>query len=459
MTPIAIFEEWRFLFELIASMLAFVLPYCHFQKRNLLALLSLLLLLMAFSLCYFPIRDLALWASTSFASTALHTLAIRILFFCGWYLSLVFVSLFFLRWLFAIPKKDLIFITLAGFSLQHIVFVLVHEIIVQTIWPKVTQHLWLYSFLALIATLIIIYPVYWFFKPEMNRNNRGNLVKSQTSQKVYIVMLIVLILQAFAGQYIFNNATGPVRYISALSSVALCLLILYSQFATLHASNLIEDQFVMEHLLKERKKQYQLEKEAVQHINHRVHDFKNQILALQNMKESEKGAYFQDILHNISHYDQVLNLENESLNTLLTQKHHQCQLKKIQFSHMIDGETLQFLSLLDIYTILGNALDNAIDCVQDYTDPADRQISLHIKQHKQFVVLEVVNRFLGTLNVDPENQLPKSTKQEHDSHGFGLKSIQTTLEKYNGWLSIHTENRTFLLTVMIPIPQQKETSS
>ncbi|MGT2911547.1 ATP-binding protein [Streptococcus cameli] len=213
----------------------------------------------------------------------------------------------------------------------------------------------------------------------------------------------------------------------------------------------------MEHLLKERKKQYQMEKDAVQHINHKVHDLKNQVLALQNMEESKKGEYYQDILHSISHYDQVFNLENESLNTLLTQKHHQCQLKGIQLTHMIDGEALHFLSLLDVYTILGNALDNAIDCVQDYEDPADRQISLHIKQHKQFVVMEVLNRFLDTIELDPESQLPKSTKNDHHYHGFGLKSIQTTLEKYNGWLSIHTENQTFLLTMMIPSTHQKET--
>ena len=455
MTALDLFEEWRFLLELLGAMLVFILPYRPLTPENCPRFLLCLLPLCLLSIFYFPVRDAGLWFVAQFAHTGVQVILSRILFFVSWYLLMVLVSLFCLSWIFKIPKQDLIFIALAGYSLQHIVFVLIHELLAQMVWPDLTQFLSLYALVSLAAAAGIYQFVYHYFKPEMSRHDRGKLVKTKTSQLVYSCMLLILLVQTFAGQHIFNTTVGPERSISAIFSITICALILYAQFVTPHAANLVEDQFIMEQLLKERKKQYQIEKEAIDHLNYRLHDFKNHILALKDMSETKKEAFYQEILGDIANYDYIFKLENESISTLLSQKSYYCQMHNIQLTHIIDSHSLDFIAAIDLYTIVGNALDNAIDCVEKY--PVDsRQIPLHIKRHKQFVQIEISNRLLEDIAIDAETGLPKSTKDNSLFHGFGLKSIQSTLDKYKGWLSISCEHATFILTIMIPIPKKDD---
>lgn len=455
MTVLELFEEWRFLLELLAAMLVFILPYqpLHQVSRRRLLLASLPLL--GLSIFYFVIKEFAILSINQLATTATEALLIRIIFFGGWYLGILVITLFVMKWAFQISGKDLIFIAVASYALQHIAFVFIHELLAQVLWVDLSQNVILYLFLTIVIVAILYGLIFHYFKPELQRYHHNNLVKSATSQKVYSVMLILLILQAFSSQHIFNTTTGPERYISALSSIGLCALILYAQFITLHTSSLLEEQFILEQLLKERKKQYQVEKEAIDHLNYRIHDFKNQILALKGLDHGEKGDYYEEVLGKIIDYDHVLNLENETLNTLMTQKYHYCQIHHIQLTHMINSQVIDFIKAVDLYALLGNALDNAIECVEQYEDAKDRQVSLQIKQHKQFLVIEVANKFLKPVLFDAQTQLPKSSKPDHLSHGFGLKSIQATVENYKGWMTINSQHSSFIVHIVIPIPQKK----
>lgn len=48
--------------------------------------------------------------------------------------------------------------------------------------------------------------------------------------------------------------------------------------------------------------------------------------------------------------------------------------------------------------------------------------------------------------------LPRTTKQNKSYHGFGLRSIQMTAEKYGGEMSVHAKDHLFCLDVILPSP-------
>ncbi|MBQ8648048.1 MAG: GHKL domain-containing protein, partial [Oscillospiraceae bacterium] len=50
-----------------------------------------------------------------------------------------------------------------------------------------------------------------------------------------------------------------------------------------------------------------------------------------------------------------------------------------------------FMDPVDLYTVLGNALDNAIESVQAQTDPEKRMIDVLVCTEKAFLVMQVVN--------------------------------------------------------------------
>ena len=147
-------------------------------------------------------------------------------------------------------------------------------------------------------------------------------------------------------------------------------------------------------------------------------------------------------------YDSKVKTGNDILDTILTEKSLLCESRKTQLACVADGGALSFLDAVDLYTILGNALDNAIESVSRLSDPQQRTISLLIASKGDAVMIQTENPFDGNLVFDGD--LPSSTKaQEPGFQGFGLKSIRYTAEKYHGFLRVEAEDGLFLLRVIL----------
>jgi sensor histidine kinase regulating citrate/malate metabolism len=51
-----------------------------------------------------------------------------------------------------------------------------------------------------------------------------------------------------------------------------------------------------------------------------------------------------------------------------------------------------------------------------------------------------------------ENGSIATTKREKGFHGYGIKSIQYTVNKYDGAVDINAKNNWFDMQILIPIP-------
>ena len=80
---------------------------------------------------------------------------------------------------------------------------------------------------------------------------------------------------------------------------------------------------------------------------------------------------------------------NTVLDTLLTGKSLYCQKHHIALTVVADGEQLGFMDMMDICSLFGNALDNAIECERKLTDKDKRMIHLTLAAQKQFLILQV----------------------------------------------------------------------
>ncbi len=116
-----------------------------------------------------------------------------------------------------------------------------------------------------------------------------------------------------------------------------------------------------------------------------------------------------------------------------------------------DGHLLDFMDTMNICSIFGNALDNAIQYEQTLPDYERRAIRLSVSQQKQFVLIHIANFFEGTL--DFEDGIPQTTKGDRAFHGYGVKSIRAAAEKYRGSCSVEVEQSSFCLKLLIPLPQ------
>jgi sensor histidine kinase regulating citrate/malate metabolism len=204
-------------------------------------------------------------------------------------------------------------------------------------------------------------------------------------------------------------------------------------------------------LSEQQKEQYTLTRETIEIINRKCHDMKHQVAALRQMQQTEaRDAYCREVENSIQIYDSTIQTGSEVLDTVLTGKSLYCEAHQIVLTCVADGEKLAFLDPMDLYTIFGNALDNAIESVSQVEDAEKRLISVSIWERNGLVLIQMENYYEGELTQNTQTGLPATTKNSPENHGFGLKSILSTIEKYQGHMTIHTENSIFILRISFP---------
>ena len=126
-----------------------------------------------------------------------------------------------------------------------------------------------------------------------------------------------------------------------------------------------------------------------------------------------------------------------------------CNEEHVHFSVIADGAGLSFMTDTDIYTMVGNALDNAIEAVSKLENVSERIVSVSVKNNHGFIQLRVVNSYIGEILF--KNDEPVTSKEDKAAHGFGVRSIRSIAEKYAGRLSLNAQDGLFTLNVVIPV--------
>ena len=205
--------------------------------------------------------------------------------------------------------------------------------------------------------------------------------------------------------------------------------------------NILQNQYV----------QYRQSRESIDLINRKYHDLKHQIAVLRAEENPQQRAAFLDKMEEeIQHYEAQNKTGNPVLDTVLTGKSLYCAKHQIKLTCVADGAALDFMDVMDICTIFGNLLDNAIEYELTIPDKEQRLIHLEVSTRKGFVLIRCENYFQGTLVC--QDGLPRTTKQDSDYHGYGLKSIRYTARKYGGNLSLEGGDGWFVATLLFPIP-------
>lgn len=211
----------------------------------------------------------------------------------------------------------------------------------------------------------------------------------------------------------------------------------------------------IQNVLDSQYRQYRQSKESIELLNYKYHDLKHQIAALRAEEDYKKREEFLDEMEkDISVYEAQSRTGNKVLDTVLTGKSLICARDGITMTCVADGTLLGFMDVKDICSVFGNALDNAIEYERGIEDREKRLIHVSVSAQKGFLFLRFENYYEG--EELPETGLPETTKKNRDYHGYGLKSIRYTVQKYEGAVSIHTGDSWFELEILIPFPSEKK---
>ena len=207
----------------------------------------------------------------------------------------------------------------------------------------------------------------------------------------------------------------------------------------------------IQNILQTQYAQYRQSRESIDLINRKYHDLKHQIAALRAEPDpAVRSAWLDEMEADIRVYEAQNKTGNPVLDTVLTGKSLYCQKHGITLTVVADGAALDFLDAMDLCTIFGNALDNAIESVRSLPDRDKRLIHLTVSRQKGFVLVRVENYFEGELRF--ENGLPQTTKGDTAYHGYGIKSIRYSARKYGGQMDVSARDGWFELKLLFPLP-------
>ena len=187
--------------------------------------------------------------------------------------------------------------------------------------------------------------------------------------------------------------------------------------------------------------------ESVAFINVMCHDLRKQIRFIKNNKNLLTDEDLNQMEEALRIYDTGMKTGNKNLDLFLQARALYCRSKNIELTTLIDGSLFENFDQNDVFYLLMNVLDNAVEAAEKVEDPAKRTISLTTRKKAGCFLIEERNYFVGEIKVNPDGS-PKTTKTDSSMHGFGFKSIQRIVTKYGGSLSFTKDNGIFELNIV-----------
>ena len=228
-------------------------------------------------------------------------------------------------------------------------------------------------------------------------------------------------------------------------SCALLLVILLDVFRIRKAER---EQMIMEGLLRQEQEQHEISRDTIDVINRKCHDLRHQIAALRNMSSEEQEKSIAELENAVLIYDSFPKSGNRDVDIILAEKSLLAEKNHITIRSIVDGSGLRFLTVEDLYSLLGNALDNAIEAAGKEQEEARRIITLYAAARGDLFSIHIENPCAKEpLFMDG---LPVTSKPDKDYHGFGMRSMRYLCEKYQGVLTTGWEDGIFSLDVLFP---------
>ncbi|WP_099467238.1 ATP-binding protein [Konateibacter massiliensis] len=436
MTPVLAFEEMRLELQLLPALLIFLIPFVPKKNHFVIRCAASIVCLSLAALLYFPI----------FHSKADPD---HIILLGLWYPSFVLVGVLFAKFCFFINWCDSIFITISAFAAQNICYVVIHLFVVRYLSPGLHQHLLFYVFISTLFCAILYAFIYRTFAKHLSECE-GHLFEDNWKNICFYLFVFALMLTTLMHyQHLFESYSEEFLQTSCFMGITFSIFLLTVEYGMFRSRTIYKENAKLEQYLHNSENHYEMSKESIAIINRKCHDLKHQLKVLSQISNAEREEYIKEAQKDIIFYQQMVHSDSDVINTILAEKGLVCSEHQIHLSCSVDNVNLSFFRVADLYTILGNAIDNAIEYVEDFPSEEMRVINFRISQKKQFLNIQVNNPYEG---VPVENgMLPHTTKHDETSHGFGLKSIKYLTEKYHGWMELSTSDGVFTLQLTFPL--------
>ncbi|MCC0645531.1 GHKL domain-containing protein [Clostridioides sp. ZZV13-5731] len=321
-------------------------------------------------------------------------------------------------------------------------------------------NIYIYTNLFIIFTYIFIYFIFKFFTNHLQLLN--------SDKKNYIYLLFALMANAiniiiiyiskklerfglYSDRYVFDYVVTP-KLIMASSIIIILLFRQIIKENKIKAQNgLIKNKLDMQYAY------YLSIQESHMKVKKLYHDINNHIYCIDSLKNNSMdiNEYSNNLKDEIKEFKSIHNTCNMILDIIINEKSKLCIKKGINFTCDINFSKVNFIRQIDVSSIFDNILDNAIEaCDKIMDENIGKYIRVKGTIIKSFFVIKCENSKVNSIKVHKNVLL--TDKVDKFMHGIGLKSVKSSLEKYNGELLFEEQKEKFILSIYIPLKQNND---
>ena len=311
------------------------------------------------------------------------------------------------------------------------------------------------DFLALLMMAVIKVVPYILIKIYKLKKNYGIQFVEYNSSiplRIYVMLLIVPVGSIFLIDFLFSVS----EVVSDKQSIFILLIVMIVNiiYIQLYAKllELFEMKYeskILNRQLSLYARQYQLMESKMKEYRELKHNMKHDIHAIvaklrfrdiQNIENAELEQWVDDIIGEINVNYTTCN----ALNIILNYYYNKAVKEKIKMVIGVDVVENIIIDERVIFIIVGNLLENALEACEGNDDS---WVKIQITQQYDNLQFRVSNPIYTTLKW--EDGIPKTSKNQKDQHGFGLKSVKKIVEEREGFFKVSIKEGTFIVEIIL----------
>lgn len=343
-------------------------------------------------------------------------------------------------------KSEAMFCMTCALATQHLSYVLYDDVLALSGWAY--DSVQAVAIISAVMLLVYLAAYYLFVRkmkqhPELSFQNRENLIVGG------LLILFTIVIKFIMEPYLSARSMTKLYVLVSIYDVVCCVLALMLERGLFRNQALTDEKNFLTQLVHMQEEQYRTSRANVEMVNIKCHDMKHQISHITSTTDPDAIRELEQI---ISVYDSSLQTGNEILDVCLMEKKLLCEKNSIKLDCIANGQCLSFMQPSDLFSLFGNALDNAMEAVCKLDDVEKRIIFVSVKEELGMAIIHVENNYTGELIM--ADGIPRTSKDDEFYHGYGVKSIRMVVEKYDGNMALLPQNGIFNLNITIPVPEE-----
>ena len=304
-----------------------------------------------------------------------------------------------------------------------------------------------------VVVVAIIWTYYWTIGRRIDRDafllpGKMSLVVSAALFAIeamisYFTVVLVDVLQ-------IDGEMIGLGIVIASGVVIVVLILLMIYYFNVQNKYQIENS-ILERFNEQQREYFEQLLEKEQRTRQFRHDIIAELIQIKNYedrKEYEKlGSYLDEMLSDISSiskydYDVGNEIVNTILNYYLLPIKDKCKIEvKGYISDSLD------IARRDLCILVSNLVKNAVEAVEQVSDK-EKYIFFEIKSGNIFLQINMRNTCAEHTGITKAGEI-YTTKVDKINHGLGIKNIENTLRRYEGYAEYKIEDNCFVSEIMV----------